>query len=214
MEFAWERSLFVMPPAFTKAQRHLARRDPVLKQLITTVGPCRLSPSPDHFGALVRSIIAQQISTKAAASIHARLQQLLTSESVAPAGILSLSDEALRTAGLSASKARAVRDLAEKVHSGAVPLHELPELSDEEVIARLLPVRGIGRWTAEMFLIFSLGRLDVLPVDDWGLRVGVQRQYSLTEPPEKAQLRTLAEPWRPYRSIATWYFWRSLAQKG
>jgi DNA-3-methyladenine glycosylase II len=202
-----------MRSAFAKAQRHLARRDAVLKRLIATVGPCCLAPSPDHFGALVRSIIAQQISTKAAASIHVRLQQTLAPDGVAPAGLLSLSDEALRHAGLSASKVRAVRDLAEKVQSGVVPLHELPELPDEEVIARLIPVRGIGRWTAEMFLIFSLGRLDVLPVDDWGLRVGVQRQYSLADPPEKAQLRELAEPWRPYRSIATWYFWRSLAAR-
>src|SRR5205814_7678125 len=108
----------------------------------------------------------------------------------------------------SASKARSVRDLAEKVQSGTVPLQALPALADEEVIARLLPVRGIGRWTAEMFLIFSLGRLDVLPVDDWGLRVGVQRQYGLAEPPGKARLAELAEPWRPSRSIATGYFCR------
>src|SRR5207249_7593197 len=121
-------------------------------------------------------------------------------QGVAPEAILGFSDEALRSAGLSASKARSLRDLAEKVQSGAVPLHELPQLPDEEVIARLIPVRGVGRWTAEMFLIFSLGRLDVLPVDDWGLRVGVQRQYGFTDPPEKAQLRDLAEPWRPYRS--------------
>jgi DNA-3-methyladenine glycosylase II len=207
------RTFVVMPSVFAKAQRHLARRDPVLKRLIAGVGPCQLAPSPDHFAALVRSIIAQQISTKAAASIHARLQEALAPECVAPGPILSLSDESLRTAGLSASKARSLRDLSEKVQSGAVPLPELSALPDEEVIARLVPVRGIGRWTAEMFLIFSLGRLDVLPVDDWGLRVGVQRQYGLAEPPEKAQLRELAEPWRPYCSIATWYFWRSLAEK-
>jgi DNA-3-methyladenine glycosylase II len=202
-----------MAAEFLKAQRHLARRDPVLKRLIAAVGPCRLAPNPDAFALLVRSIISQQISTKAALSIYTRLEQTLAPEAVGPARILSLSDEKLRAAGLSAAKARSLRDLAEKVHTGVVPLEELPELPDEEVIARLIPVRGIGRWTAEMFLIFCLGRLDVLPVDDLGLRVGMQRQYGFTEPLEKAQLRELAEPWRPYRTIATWYLWRSLGDK-
>src|SRR5262249_18823451 len=113
------------------------------------------------------------------------------------------------TAGLSTNKARSLRDLAEKVHTGAVPLDDLHTATDEEVIAHLLPVRGIGRWTAQMFLIFSLHRLDVLPVDDLGLRAGVQRGYDLPELPGKAKLEELAGPWQPYRSIATWYFWRS-----
>jgi DNA-3-methyladenine glycosylase II len=193
-----------------KAQRHLARRDAVLQGLIAAVGPCTLWHDPDGFLILVRSIISQQISSKAAAAIYARLEQAAPRRKVTPAAIRALSEEALRSAGLSAAKARSLQDLAEKILSGAVPLRELPGKSDEEVIACLLPVRGIGRWTAEMFLIFCLGRLDVLPVADWGLRVGVQRQYGLDEPPGKAHLVELAEPWRPYRSIATWYFWRSL----
>jgi DNA-3-methyladenine glycosylase II len=196
--------------AYRKAQRHLSRRDAVLKKLIAAVGPCTLQTRPDRFASLTRSIVSQQISTKAAAAITARLEQRLATMGVTPEGILSLSEEALRAAGLSAAKTRALYDLAEKVHDGSVPLGKLHTLSDEEVIAALVPVRGIGRWTAEMFLIFSLGRLDILPVDDWGFRVRVQRQYGLADPPGKPALVELAEPWRPYRSIATWYFWRSL----
>jgi DNA-3-methyladenine glycosylase II len=198
------------PDTFRKAQRHLARRDPVLKRIIATVGPCTLWHNPDGFASLVRAIIAQQISTKAAAAIHARLEQTVGKAGLTPKGILRLSDEALRGAGLSASKARSLRDLAERVQDGSVRLAELHELPNEEVIAQLVPVRGIGRWTAEMFLIFSLGRMDVLPVADWGLRVAVQRHYGLAEPPGKALLLAQGEPWRPYRSVATWYFWRSL----
>lgn len=199
-----------VPAVYQKARRHLARRDAVLQRLMSTIGPCTLRQNPNRFAALVRSIISQQISTKAAAAIAARLQETLGSAGITPNGILTLSAQKLRAAGLSAAKARSLRDLAEKVQSRALVLHALHRFSDEDVIASLVPVRGIGRWTAEMFLIFSLGRLDVLPVADWGLRVGVQRQYSLVEPPTKAHLVELAEPWRPYRSIATWYFWRSL----
>jgi DNA-3-methyladenine glycosylase II len=122
---------------------------------------------------------------------------------------LALPSKDLRSVGLSANKVRALCDLAERVRNETLPLDLLHELPDEEVIGQLVPVWGIGRWTAEMFLIFSLGRMDVLPVDDWGLRMAVRREYGLPEPPEKARLLELAEPWRPYRSIATWYFWRS-----
>lgn len=196
-------------PVYTKARRHLARRDSVLKGLIAKVGPCTLQPRLDGFVALVRSIISQQISTKAAESIANRLLQTLGPGGISAQGILALTEEQLRGVGLSTAKVRSVRDLAVKVQSGAVPIQELSALEDEEVIAKLVPVRGVGRWTAEMYLIFSLGRLDVLPVGDLGLRLGVQDQYGLTEPPDKATLTELAEPWRPYRSIATWYFWRS-----
>jgi DNA-3-methyladenine glycosylase II len=192
-----------------KARRHLTRRDPVLKQLIGAIGPCTLRHDPDGFAELARSIIAQQISTRAAASIHGRLLQALGRRGLRPAALLALSDEDFRAAGLSSSKVRSLRDLAEKVHARQVPLRRLPELTDEEVIAALLPVRGIGRWTAQMFLIFSLGRPDVLPVDDLGLRAAVQKAYGLADLPNRATLTELAEPWRPYRSVATWYFWRS-----
>jgi DNA-3-methyladenine glycosylase II len=196
-------------PIFAKAQRHLARRDPVLKRLIGLVGPCSLRHDPDHFAVLVRAIVSQQISTKAAASISARLLQTLGREGIRPRAVLAASEEALQGAGLSTAKRRALRDLAEKVESGQVPLGGFHELPDEEVIARLLPVRGIGRWTAEMFLIFSLGRLDVLPLADFGLRSGVQKHYGLPERPDNDRLVELAGAWRPYRSIATWFFWKS-----
>ena len=195
--------------SYRKAQRHLARRDAVLKSLIGQIGGCTLNPDPDGFNALVRAIISQQISTKAARAIHERLRKALKRKLLTPGLILRASDEVLRTAGLSANKARALRDLAEKVKSKAVPLHDCHDMNDEEVIERLVAVRGIGRWTAEMFLIFSLGRLDVLPVDDFGLRAAAQRNYQLTELPKKAAPTELAEPWRPFRSIGTWYMWRS-----
>jgi DNA-3-methyladenine glycosylase II len=197
-------------PLFARAQRHLSRRDAVLKRLIGAVGPCTLYHDPNRFAVLARSIISQQISTKAAASISLKLRQALAPEGITPKGILAAPPETLRAAGLSASKARGLVDLAEKVHDGTVPLDELHDMEDEEVIDRLIPVFGIGRWTAEMFLIFSLGRLDVLPVADQGLRAGVRVQYGLKEIPARAQLEELALPWRPYRSVATWYIWRSL----
>jgi DNA-3-methyladenine glycosylase II len=200
----------VAPADLARARRHLARRDPVLRRVMAAVGPCTLWFEPDRFAALVRAIVAQQISTRAANSIRARLEEALAPAGVVPAAVLARPEEMLRGAGLSAAKARSLRDLAEHVHDGRLPLDQLHELTDEDVIACLIPVRGIGRWTAQMFLIFSLGRLDVLPVADLGLRVGVQRQYGLEEVPDTATLERLARPWQPYRSVATWYFWRSL----
>ena len=191
------------------AQLHLSRRDRVLKRLIRKVGPCTLRYERNRFAALARSIISQQISTVAARAIRARVEAALDGKGLTAAGVLSLSDDALRRAGFSASKLKSLRDLAERVDSGAVRLRTIHKLPDEEVIDALIPIQGIGRWTAQMFLIFSLGRLDILPVDDLGLRAGVQDQYALDELPHKEQLSELAEPWRPYRSIATWYLWRS-----
>lgn len=192
-----------------KAQRHLAASDPVLERLVADIGPCSLRFEPDRFAALTRSIISQQISTKAALAIRTRLEARFDGEGLTPAGLLALSDAALRGAGLSVSKQKSLRDLAKHVHGRIVRLDAIHELDDEEVIAALLPIRGIGRWTAQMFLIFSLGRLDVLPVDDLGLRAAVKEQYGLSDLPDKARLVELAEPWRPFRSIATWYLWRS-----
>jgi DNA-3-methyladenine glycosylase II len=198
------------PAQVAKGRRHLARRDAVLKQLIRTVGPYTLQPDgSNRFGMLVRSIISQQISGKAARAIHGRLVEAI-GDPVTPQALLKAKDPVLRTAGLSAGKMLSLRDLASKVHSREVPLDELHTWHDEAVIEHLIPVRGIGRWTAQMFLIFALGRLDVLPVDDLGLRAGTHRAYGLAELPRRKELEELAEPWRPYRTIATWYFWRSL----
>jgi DNA-3-methyladenine glycosylase II len=156
---------------------------------------------------LVRAIIAQMISTKAARAITSRVEALAP-HGLTAAAVASVSEDALRGAGLSRAKALALKDLASRAESGELPLDHLTEMTDEEVIDCLVAVRGIGRWTAEMFLIFSLGRLDVLPVDDFGLRAGVRELYELADLPGRAALRERGEVWRPYRSIATWYFWR------
>ncbi len=194
---------------FHQAHRHLSRSDKVLKTLMRRIGPCTLQHNPDGFSVLARSIISQQISTKAALAIGGRLVKALGRGGLRPRAILAAGDDLFRQAGLSAMKVRSLRDLAQKCLSGEVPLKKLPELDDETVIQTLIPVRGIGRWTAEMFLIFSLGRLDVLPVADYGLRAGVQKQYGLDELPDKNTLTRIGEPWRPYRSVATWFIWRS-----
>jgi DNA-3-methyladenine glycosylase II len=183
-------------------------RDPVMDRLIAAVGPCRLRPHPDPFDCLVRSIISQQISTRAAETIHARLLEGLGPEGVTAAAVLAAKESTLRAAGLSVSKTKSLRDLATHVDTGALPLDRLGAMDDEEVIRTLTPVHGIGRWTAEMFLIFVLGRPDVLPVDDFGLKAGVKRQYGLIEMPGRQLLHEYAGPWRPYRSIATWFIWR------
>lgn len=198
-----------MPDAFRKAQRHLSRCDPLLAQLIKRVGRCTLQTGGNAFELLARAIIAQMISTKAALAITARVREALSPHGLMPAAVAAVKEETLRGAGLSRAKAQALLDLAGRSERGDLPLDRLADMNDEDVIACLVPVRGIGRWTAEMFLIFGLGRLDVLPVDDFGLRAGVQELYALPELPGRAALRERAEPWRPYRSIATWYFWRS-----
>jgi DNA-3-methyladenine glycosylase II len=194
---------------FRKAERHLARRDPVLEEVIRAVGRCTLTAVGDPFVVLTRSITSQMISTKAALSIYARLESAAGQAGVTPAGLLGLGEEALRAVGLSRTKAQALLDLAGRSQSGVLPLARLAELSDEDVTRHLVAVRGIGTWTAEMFLIFCLGRLDVLPVGDFGLRAGVQERYGLPELPGRAALLERGEAWRPYRSVATWYFWRS-----
>jgi DNA-3-methyladenine glycosylase II len=201
-----------MDPAgdlFAAAQRHLARRDPVLKRLIRTIGPCTLRPETNRFLILVRSIISQMISTRAALSVFSRVEALLGEDGVTVASLAATDEDRLRGAGLSRHKARALRDLAERIQSGELPLDRLHELTDAEVISYLTPVHGIGRWTAEMFLIFGLGRLNVLPVGDFGLRAGVQEHYELDALPPPGVLRDLARKWDPYCSVATWYMWRS-----
>ena len=186
--------------------------------IVERVGPCMLGhpsdrggPASDHYGALVRSIVGQQVSVHAARSMLARLHARFGGRTPTPAEILADDPEALRAAaGLSRSKAAFLRDLAEAVSSGALVLAELDELPDAQVAERLVQVRGIGPWTVDMFLIFHLGRPDVLPVGDLGLRRAAQLAYGLRKLPEPARLVRLARPWRPWRSVATWYLWASL----
>jgi DNA-3-methyladenine glycosylase II len=163
----------------------------------------------DPFPALVRTITAQQISTKAAATIHGRLVALMPG-GVTPDAIARLTDEQMRQAGLSRQKSAYLRDLASKVTSGELPIASLHELDDEDVIQAIVKVKGLGRWSAEMFLMFRLRRPDVLPVDDLGIVTAIQRLYGLRKKPKADRIRKIGEAWRPYRTVACWYLWRSL----
>lgn len=203
------------PADFAKARRALMRRDPVLAQVIRKYkGRSPLdTPVVDPFSALVRTITAQQISTKAAATIHGRLVALMPDTIATPDALVTLTDDQLRQAGLSRQKSAYLRDLGAKVTSGELPIHSLHELTDEEVIQAIVKVKGLGRWSAEMFLMFRLRRPDVLPVDDLGIVTAIQRLYRLRKKPKADRLRKIAEPWRPYRTVACWYLWRSLENK-
>ena len=202
------------PATLRKAAARLRRSDPVLAAIMRDVGPCRLrtDETGGAFAALVESIVYQQITGKAAASIYGRVRKLIKRRHPRPQDILAATEEALRGAGLSRQKVAYLRDLAEKVRDG-LKLHVLGRLEDEAVIETLIEVKGIGRWTVEMFLIFRLGRLDVLPVHDYGIRKAMQRAYRLRKLPNPDRMRRLAEPWRPYRTVACWYLWRSLESK-
>jgi DNA-3-methyladenine glycosylase II len=199
---------------YAKARRLLARRDPVIAGLIKRHGPCGLADAQheDAFSALTHAIISQQLSTKAAATIARRFDALFDGPPTA-AAVARLTDEQLRAVGLSSQKIRYMRDLAAKVADGSLPLNKVNELADEDVILSLTQVKGIGRWTAEMFLMFRLHRPDVLPVDDLGIVKAVQRAYGLRKMPKRDRLTKIGEPWRPYRSVACWYLWKSLGNK-
>ena len=189
------------------------RRDPVLAAIIKRHGPCELGAVRDrfdHFAMLVRAIVFQQLSTKAATTIHGRLVAYMPGSKPTATALAAVTDGQFRTAGISRQKAGYLRDLSERVLSGALPLESVDVMSDEEVIVALTQVKGIGRWTAEMFLIFRLQRPDVLPVGDLGIVTAIQKAYRLRKKPTSDRMRKLGEAWRPYRSIATWYLWRSL----
>lgn len=189
--------------------------DPVMSSLVARIGPLDLArrrrgrPN-DAFGALVRSVVGQQLSTKAARTIYERLAALFGGRVPSPAELLAADEEALRTAGLSGRKTEYLRDLARKVESGDLDLDSLHRLTNEEVANRLVSVRGLGRWTADMFLMFHLDRPDVLPVGDLGIRRAVERLYGLAEAPQPGELRSLADPWKPHRTLACVYLWESL----
>jgi DNA-3-methyladenine glycosylase II len=195
-----------------KAVNHLRKSDPVLAKIISAVGPCRyeVRGAGTHFDALCRSIIYQQLSTKAASTIHGRFLDLFANRVPAPDVLLSIPEERLRAVGLSGQKTRYIRDLAHQVHTGALPLDHVDSLSDGDVIAHLVQVKGIGVWTAQMFLMFRLGRLDVLPDLDLGIRNAIKKAYRVRGVPTPKRIAKIGEPWRPYASIACWYLWRSL----
>jgi 3-methyladenine DNA glycosylase/8-oxoguanine DNA glycosylase len=199
---------------YPAAVRRLRRRDPVLAAIIRARGPCRLADDPPQapFVALVDAIVSQQLSPKASATILRRVLALFPPDGGAtPAGVAAAPDPLLRGAGLSPQKLGYVRDLCDKILSGALPpLDALDDLDDEQIVETLTRVKGIGRWSAEMFLIFRMRRPDVLPVGDLGIVKAIQRAYRLRTPPSPNRMRRIAEPWRPYRSIACWYLWASL----
>ena len=197
---SWEREL-------TRATRHLKKHNTALAVVIKRVGPCTLKPERDRFKMLVRSIVSQQISVHAARAILGRLQEAV-GRKWTPESCDRLSDTELRQIGISAQKTRYLRDLCRAVSEKDVRLTRLQNRSDEEIIQMLTVIHGIGRWTAEMFLIFALGRLDVFPVDDLGVRKGIQFLNQLTELPKPRECQPYGEPWRPYASIASWYCWR------
>lgn len=194
------------------AAAHLASADPVMARLVDIVGPCRLEFArlDNPFQSLLRAIVFQQLSGKAAATIHRRLLDLFPGEHPDPDEILDTPDDALRSVGLSRAKTAAAKDLATRTLDGTVPPRDvLLTMDDAEIVDRLTLVRGVGPWTVEMLLIFQLGRPDVLPVTDLGVRNGVRRAYGLDLPPTPKELRAFGERWAPYRSVASWYLWRA-----
>lgn len=196
---------------YTKARRLLSRRDPVLRVLMRAQGPCGLAARQhaDPFKALVRAIVGQQLSAKAAATIFSRFEALFEAFPT-PMQVVAVADDRLRAVGLSTQKLGYLRDLCSRIEQGQLPLDVLDHLDDEAVIEKLTCVKGVGRWTAEMFLIFRLQRPDVLPLGDLGIIKAVQRAYKLRKAPSADRLARIGEAWRPYRSVACWYLWASL----
>jgi DNA-3-methyladenine glycosylase II len=202
---------FENPPTVStwdQAVSHLVAADPILAKAIGRVGPCTLAPRRDYFTSLCRAIFAQQLSTAVANVLFGRFTKLFGRGKPTPKKVLALSDEQLISTGLSRQKRSFIRDLALKFADGEVPVKKFPDMSDEEIVQALLPVKGIGRWTVEMFLIFVMNRPDVWPIDDLGVRKVVMQLYGLRKLPEGPKLIKLAEPWRPWRTVATWYLWR------
>lgn len=197
---------------FRAAVRHLKRVDPVLARVIEIVGPCRLESRREgtHFQALVRSIVYQQLSGKAAATILSRFNALYPERIPTPEAVLVTSDAELRGAGLSRQKIGYMRDLASKVSNGALPLDAVESMDDDDLIAHLVQVKGIGRWTAQMFLMFRLDRRDVLPELDLGIQNAIKRAYRKRKRPTPKDVRKIGAKWSPHSSVASWYLWRSL----
>jgi DNA-3-methyladenine glycosylase II len=192
-----------------KAILHLKKSDPVLRALIEKVGPCRMQFGEPTFHSLAEAIVYQQLNGKAAVTIFKRFTDA-AGDPVTPEGILRLSEQQMRAVGLSQQKSSYLRDLAEKTKTGVLEFERLGELSDGEVIEHLTQVKGVGVWTAHMFLMFTLRRPDVLPTGDYGVQVAMKKYYRRRKLPKPKDMEKIAKPWSPYRSIACWYLWRSL----
>jgi DNA-3-methyladenine glycosylase II len=201
--------------ASPKAVAALRAADPVMARLVEEHArvvrrDLRRERPGDAYGALLRSIVGQQLSTKAARTIYGRMTDLFDGHAPTPRQLLAVDPERIRAAGLSYSKIAYLRDLAARVEDGALELERLPELPDEEVSAQLTAIKGVGQWTADMFMMFHLGRPDILPVGDMGIRRAVQVEYRLRKPPDPKRLEKIARPWRPYRTLACLFLWSSL----
>jgi DNA-3-methyladenine glycosylase II len=201
-----------MTPDYRAARRHLMKCDPTLRQLIKRVGPCRLHAAApkDPFETLCRTIASQQLSIAAAETIYGRFSDLFPRRRPTPERVMTLEEARIRGCGFSRAKVSFIKDLAAHVLDGRLDLRRLRTHPDEEVLRQLVAVKGIGRWTAEVFLMFRLGRPDILPADDLGLMNAVHRAYRLRRRPTPKALRELGERWSPYRSVAAWYLWASL----
>ena len=200
------------PSEYEKARRLLMRRDPILREAIRTIGPCLMADRQrkDHLTALCGAIVSQQLSTKAAATIFGRFQALFPDGQIAVDGIRALTDPQLRGVGFSSQKIGYLRDLCIRIGDATLELDALDALPDEEVIRELTAVKGFGRWTAEMFLMFRLHRPDVLPAGDLGIMNAIQRLYRLRKRPKPERILKMGEAWKPYRSVASWYLWQTL----
>lgn len=192
-----------------KAVNHLKKVDPVLRAIIEQVGPCRMEFGLPEFSSLAEAIVYQQLNGKAAVTIFNRFAAL-AGDPITPQGILKLSDEQLRGVGLSKQKSAYLKDLAAKTASGLLDFTRLHELTDEKVIEHLTQVKGVGVWTAHMFLMFSLRRPNVLPTGDYGVQVAIRKHYKKRKLPKPKDMEKIAKAWEPYRSVACWYMWRSL----
>ena len=192
-----------------KAVNHLKKSDPVLRAIIERVGPCRMEFGVPEFSSVAEAIVYQQLNGKAAVTIFNRFAEL-AGDPLTPEGILKLSDEQLRSVGLSKQKSAYLKDLASKTSDGLLNFARLPEMTDEEVIEHLTQVKGVGVWTAHMFLMFSLRRPNVLPTGDYGVQVAIKKHYKKRKLPKPKDMEKIAKAWEPYRSVACWYMWRSL----
>ena len=194
-----------------KARIHLSKADPILARIIAEVGPVGIQPRRERFQALARAIIFQQLAGAAASAIYGRFVGLFPGvEFPSPEQVLAKTDAELRAVGLSEKKALYIKDLAAHIRDRKLDFHKFPTMTDEEIIEHLIMVKGIGRWTAEMFLMFNLGRPDVMPADDLGVQNAIKRHYRMRQRPNRKRLLKHAERWRPYRTAAAWYLWRSL----
>jgi len=192
-----------------KAVAHLKKSDPILRAIIERVGSCRMEFSPPEFHSLAEAIVYQQLNGKAALTIFNRFAAL-AGEPLTPQGILKLTEAQMRSAGLSKQKSSYLKDMAERAARGDLDFSRLPALIDDEVIQHLTQVKGVGVWTAHMFLMFSLRRPDVLPTGDFGIRMAMKKHYKKRKLPTPVQMEKIAKLWAPYRSVACWYLWRSL----